>query len=66
MNLGAHKAKGELLIFLHADTELPPNVFDRLTSLKTSRYIGGAFDLGIKSDRLMLKLIATVASWRSG
>jgi len=66
MNLGAKNAQGEILIFLHADTELPPNVFHQTSLiLKQDRYIGGAFDLGIKSDKLMLKLIAKVASCRS-
>jgi rSAM/selenodomain-associated transferase 2 len=66
MNAGALQARGGILIFLHADTELPPNVFHQTSLiLKQDRYIGGAFDLGIKSDKLMLKLIAKVASWRS-
>ena len=66
MNLGAKNAEGEILIFLHADTELPHNALDRITSImERVQYIGGAFDLGIKSEKLMLKLIAKVASWRS-
>ena len=66
MNLGAKNAEGEILIFLHADTELPHNALDRITSImERGQYIGGAFDLGIKSDKLMLKLIENIASWRS-
>lgn len=66
MNAGAQSARGEILIFLHADTELPSNVFDKIgLILDGDEYNGGAFDLGIKSDKLMLNLIAKVASWRS-
>jgi rSAM/selenodomain-associated transferase 2 len=66
MNAGAQSARGEILIFLHADTELPSNGFNKIGPiLEGDEFSGGAFDLGIKSDKLMLKLIANIASWRS-
>ncbi len=66
MNAGAARAHGEILIFLHADTELPHDALDKITSvMKNERYVGGAFDLGIRSDTVALKLIARVASFRS-
>ncbi len=66
MNAGALVAKGEFLIFLHADTELPPQAFKKIHSLMGRReYVGGAFNLSIKSDRLIFKVIGALASLRS-
>ena len=66
MNTGASVARGEVLIFLHADTELPVHALKKIDSLlERSEYVGGAFDLGIKSDKWILKVIGKLASWRS-
>ena len=66
MNTGAAVAGGEILIFLHADTELPPHALGIISSVMGQRqYMGGAFDLGIKSDRFAFRLIAQVASLRA-
>ncbi len=66
MNAGASMARGEILIFLHADTVLPVQALKKIQSLMEQReYVGGAFDLGIKSDKLIFKVIAKLASWRS-
>jgi len=56
MNAGASVARGDILIFLHADTELPIHAFRKIQSLTERReYVGGAFDLGIKSDKFIFK-----------
>lgn len=66
MNAGAAVAKGEILLFLHADTLLPPPALDQiLPALKQPKVVGGAFDLGINSNRWGFRLIETVASLRS-
>ena len=66
MNAGALVAKGEILIFLHADTELPLQALHKIDSLMERReYVGGAFDLGIKSDKLIFRVIEILASLRS-
>ncbi|MHC4571112.1 MAG: TIGR04283 family arsenosugar biosynthesis glycosyltransferase [Planctomycetota bacterium] len=66
MNAGAAVARGEILIFLHADTRLPPGALKKInTVLENEKYVGGAFDLRIDSDRLFLKYIAARASLRS-
>jgi rSAM/selenodomain-associated transferase 2 len=66
MNAGAAIARGEILIFLHADTGLPPGALKKVSKvLKNGKYVGGAFGLGIDSDRLFLKYIAARASLRS-
>lgn len=66
MNAGASMAKGEILIFLHADTELPIHALKKINSLiERKEYVGGAFDLGIKSDKFIFKVIGTLSSLRS-
>jgi len=66
MNAGAFIAKGDILIFLHADTELPILAFKKISAvMEQEGYRAGAFDLGIKSDKLIFKIIAFLASLRS-
>jgi rSAM/selenodomain-associated transferase 2 len=66
MNAGASVARGEVLIFLHADTELPQNALKRINAfIKTKEYAGGAFDLGIKSNKFIYRVIAFLGSLRS-
>lgn len=65
MNAGASRASGEVLIFLHADTELPACAFARIHSImRGNRYVAGAFSLGIRSKKPMLQSLARLASLR--
>lgn len=66
MNAGASIAKGDVVIFLHADTELPPSALRRMSEvINQNEYAGGAFDLGIKSDKMIFKVIGFLGSLRS-
>ena len=66
MNAGASIAKGDILIFLHADTELPTHALKKIESVIEKRgYTAGAFDLGIQSKKLIFKVIAFLGSLRS-
>jgi rSAM/selenodomain-associated transferase 2 len=66
MNKGASRAKGEILLFLHADTELPANAFRSISSfLDSGEYAGGAFDLGIRSPRRIFRIIEKAVSLRT-
>jgi rSAM/selenodomain-associated transferase 2 len=66
MNAGASVARGEILIFLHADTELPPRALKKIDFLmEQGDHVGGAFDLGIKSDKFIFKVIGALSSLRS-
>ena len=65
MNAGVSRAKGEILIFLHADTELPARAFARIDSImKGNNCVAGAFSLGIRSNRNILQSLARLASLR--
>lgn len=66
MNTGAAAAFGDILLFLHADTYLPPDALSLIDQcMAASPYIGGAFNLSIRSHQLSYRLIASVASLRS-
>ena len=66
MNEGAKNAKGNMLLFLHADTELPLDAMRLIaTAMKDKRYVAGAFDLGIKSERFVFRAIESAVSLRS-
>jgi rSAM/selenodomain-associated transferase 2 len=66
LNAGAAVARGQILLFLHADTQLPPGGLLKIVNvLEDKQYVGGAFDLGIDSKRLFLRFIAARARFRS-
>lgn len=66
MNAAARKASGDVLVFLHADSTLPAGAFEAMEAvLADGVRAAGAFDLGIRSSRLSLRLIAWVATLRS-
>jgi rSAM/selenodomain-associated transferase 2 len=66
MNAGAAVAGGNVLLFLHADTRLPEEAIQKISSvMEQKRYVAGAFDLGIDSSSLAIRMIARTASRRS-
>ncbi len=66
MNAGAHAAHGEILLFLHADTRLPPDA-DALVVRALSRddRVWGRFDVAIDGSTAMLRVIAFLMNRRS-
>lgn len=66
MNRGAEIAKGETLLFLHADTILLEDGLIKIQeALKDPEIIGGRFDVRFDDGRLVFKLIAFLMNWRS-
>lgn len=66
MNAGAAVARGEVLVFLHADTTMPPKALKNIQRvLADDEYVGGAFELMIDSERIIYKLISKATSLRS-
>lgn len=66
MNAGAACASGDFLVFLHADSVLPPEFAEQVVSaLSDGATALAAFRLSIDSPRTTLRLIAQVANARS-
>lgn len=66
MNAGAAAARGEVLLFLHADTLLPRRFDDHIReTLAQPHVVAGAFELSINDPRRGLRTIERLANWRS-
>ncbi|MFT4815400.1 MAG: rSAM/selenodomain-associated transferase 2 [Pseudohongiellaceae bacterium] len=66
MNHGASQAKGDILLFLHADTELPINADECICNALTaqdSRW--GWFDVKLSKPRLAYQVVAAMMNLRA-
>lgn len=65
MNLGARRASGDLLLFLHADTLLPANCSALLHAVLPQQNHWGYFNVVISGGSFWLPIIAKMINWRS-
>jgi rSAM/selenodomain-associated transferase 2 len=66
MNAGARATRGDLLLFLHADTRLPPGALEAVeAALADPRVVGGRFDVTFDSARPIMRLTAGLMNLRS-
>jgi rSAM/selenodomain-associated transferase 2 len=66
MNAGANLAQSEILLFLHADTQLPANFIDLVTkTLQQHQTIAGAFELAIDGSSVSLRWVEILVRMRS-
>ena len=66
MNAGANEATGDLLLFLHADSRLEPESYQKMLEyMENPDWIGGAFTLCIESQKWSIKLVTLLANIRS-
>jgi len=66
MNAGAAEARGDVLLFLHADTLLPPHAGELvLEGLASSRLLWGRFDVRIAGRHRLLPAVAWLMNFRS-
>lgn len=66
MNVGAECASGNILLFLHADTLLPAKAIEHVISACSDPEVaGGAFDLGVDSNRFIFRITERYVFLRS-
>lgn len=66
MNIGAQIATGEILLFLHSDTNLPAGFADQIRKvLAQPDVIAGAFELQIQGKEFGLRIVEWGVKWRS-
>lgn len=66
MNCGASVAQGEVLLFLHADTLLPPQALRLIgKALADTGIVAGAFDLGFDTGKRIFRITEKYAALRT-
>ena len=66
MNAGARASRGDVFLFLHADTELPAGASAAVArALADPSVVAGRFDVRFTSPRWPFRMIAALMNWRS-
>ena len=65
MNAGAARARGELLLFLHADTRLPDNAVALIRQACAGGYRWGRFAVRLSGSHWLFRIIERMMNWRS-
>jgi rSAM/selenodomain-associated transferase 2 len=65
MNIGSQQASGDVLLFLHADTLLPPDADTLIQQALAGPQVWGRFDVRIDGRPRLLRVIAVFMNLRS-
>jgi rSAM/selenodomain-associated transferase 2 len=66
MNAGAALAQGDVLLFLHADTQPPEHCANLITRALTNNHCHwGRFDVKLSGAHTMLRVVECLMNWRS-
>jgi rSAM/selenodomain-associated transferase 2 len=66
LHAGAREARGDTLLFLHADTLIPPETMaEFLDGFPASRRVWGWFDVTLNGSHFMFRVVETLMNARS-
>jgi rSAM/selenodomain-associated transferase 2 len=65
MHAGALVATADVLLFLHADTALPPNAVELVREAIGHGFLWGRFDVRLSGRHPLFRLIERMMNWRS-
>ncbi len=66
MNAGARMARGDILLFLHADSRLAPDALSKIESvLEDKNVVGGALKFHLDDDSPLFKLVSYLSNLRA-
>jgi rSAM/selenodomain-associated transferase 2 len=65
MNRGAASACGELLWFLHADSQIEPGIEQAMLKISTAGPLWGRFDIRLSGRHPLLRVVERMMNWRS-
>jgi rSAM/selenodomain-associated transferase 2 len=66
MNEGVKASRGEILLFLHADTRLPSTAKQDIeAAMQNSQVVGGRFDVAFDRQTCWSAVISAMMNWRS-
>lgn len=65
MNAGAALASGEILLFLHADSQLPAKALTLIESVVSAARPWGRFDVRLSGCHGLLRIVERMINWRS-
>jgi len=65
MNTGAAQATGDVLVFLHVDTELPRLANKLINEAMDNQYQWGRFNVSLSGQHVLFRIIETMMNWRS-
>lgn len=65
MNAGAEHASGDVLLFLHADTRLPPNAWQQVEQSILAGALWGRFDVSLSGNGILLRMVEFFMNKRS-
>lgn len=65
MNAGAEHASEDVLLFLHADTRLPPNAWQQIEQSILAGALWGRFDVSLSGNGILLRMVEFFMNKRS-
>jgi len=65
MNAGANRARGDVLLFLHADTQLPGGALDGVRTAIRRGAVWGRFDVRLSGQSALFRVVERFMNWRS-